>query len=387
MCGPCEDGQGNCNSDSDCADGLNCLADVGEFVGLPPETDVCVGAGTCTEKLGTYPYCSVCGPCAEGAGDCDSDSECETGFVCVDQVGPDFGFAWDVDVCLPLSEAECMEKLGDEDYCEVCGPCEEGQGDCNSDDECVEGLFCVNNVGDEYGFDVTVDVCLIRGADECAGLAGDWDYCRFCGPCEENEGDCDSDAECQVGLTCVDDIGEDFGLDPGVDICQVNEECPDLLGDNSYCSVCGPCGEGQGDCDNDNECAEGLICVNNIGSEFGWSWESDVCLKPTQDTCPIPVGHYDYCALCGPCTEGEGDCDSDFECESELFCRQNIGALLERLKGVSDDDWEIIVINDCSDDRTPDICRENGVKVLSHPYRMGNGASIKSGMRNAKGDI
>ena len=66
---------------------------------------------------------------------------------------------------------------------------------------------------------------------------------------------------------------------------------------------------------------------------------------------------------------------------------ENIGALLERLKGVADDDWEIIVINDCSDDRTPDICLEKGVKVVSHPYRIGNGASIKTGMRSAMGEI
>ncbi len=66
---------------------------------------------------------------------------------------------------------------------------------------------------------------------------------------------------------------------------------------------------------------------------------------------------------------------------------ENIGALLKRLKGVASDDWEIIVINDCSEDRTPDICLEYDVKVVSHPYRMGNGASIKTGMRNAVGEI
>ncbi len=66
---------------------------------------------------------------------------------------------------------------------------------------------------------------------------------------------------------------------------------------------------------------------------------------------------------------------------------ENIGALLKRLKGVASDDWEIIVVNDCSDDRTPDICLESDVKVVSHPYRMGNGASIKTGMRNAVGEI
>ena len=37
---------------------------------------------------------------------------------------------------------------------------------------------------------------------------------------------------------------------------------------------------------------------------------------------------------------------------------------------------EIIVIDDCSTDDTKEICQENKVKVISHPYTMGNGAAI-----------
>ncbi len=36
--------------------------------------------------------------------------------------------------------------------------------------------------------------------------------------------------------------------------------------------------------------------------------------------CPHPVGHADYCRDCGPCAEGEGDCDGDGECQSGLYC-------------------------------------------------------------------
>lgn len=48
---------------------------------------------------------------------------------------------------------------------------------------------------------------------------------------------------------------------------------------------------------------------------------------------------------------------------------------------------EIIVVNDGSTDNTADICRENGVKLITHPYSMGNGAAVKSGARAASGDI
>ena len=48
---------------------------------------------------------------------------------------------------------------------------------------------------------------------------------------------------------------------------------------------------------------------------------------------------------------------------------------------------EIIVVDDGSSDNTVDICHQNQVKVVSHVYSMGNGAAIKTGARNAEGNI
>ena len=50
-------------------------------------------------------------------------------------------------------------------------------------------------------------------------------------------------------------------------------------------------------------------------------------------------------------------------------------------------DYEIIVINDSSADDTEKIALQSGVKVISHPYNMGNGAAIKTGIRNCNGDL
>lgn len=48
---------------------------------------------------------------------------------------------------------------------------------------------------------------------------------------------------------------------------------------------------------------------------------------------------------------------------------------------------EIVVVNDGSTDATKDIAEQAGATVVTHPYSKGNGAAIKTGARQARGDV
>ena len=63
-----------------------------------------------------------------------------------------------------------------------------------------------------------------------------------------------------------------------------------------------------------------------------------------------------------------------------------LSLLLPKLKA-GYPDAEILVINDGSTDNTVGICNKSKVGVISHPESKGNGAAIKTGARNAQGDI
>lgn len=49
--------------------------------------------------------------------------------------------------------------------------------------------------------------------------------------------------------------------------------------------------------------------------------------------------------------------------------------------------YEIIVVDDASTDKTAEIAKEKGVRVIKQPVNRGSGASRKMGIRNARGEI
>jgi len=64
---------------------------------------------------------------------------------------------------------------------------------------------------------------------------------------------------------------------------------------------------------------------------------------------------------------------------------QSIGNTIARIKELYPE-FEVLVVDDGSTDNTLRVAMDAGANVWPHPYNIGNGAAIKSGLRIAKGE-
>jgi len=56
------------------------------------------------------------------------------------------------------------------------------------------------------------------------------------------------------------------------------------------------------------------------------------------------------------------------------------------LKEIGDEHSEVIIVDDCSQDRTRELAEAAGARVISHPHNAGYGRSLKDGITAAKND-
>jgi hypothetical protein len=273
--GTCGESEGDCDSNAECETGLVCKADVGADYGFRAIVDVCITPETpAITDPGGNSFC-VGNQCGVGEGDCDSNSECQAGLVCASDVGANYGFRAIVDVCEVPTTPSPLDPGGNS-FC-VGNQCGVGEGDCDSNSECAAGLVCSSDVGANYGFRAIVDVCEVPSTPSVDALGGD----SFClgDKCGIGEGDCDSDSECQAGLTCSTDVGTKYGFRAIVDVCEAPQVLPTEIGGDSFC-VGTQCAAGEGDCDSDNECQAGLVCATDVGANYGFRQIVDVCEAP-----------------------------------------------------------------------------------------------------------
>ena len=190
----CNAGEGHCQSHDQCQSGLVCgTQNCGST--YPSDYNCCMTP--------TLDYCQT-NPCNEGEGDCDADDDCQSGLVCgIDNCG----WYW------PQGYDCCMTPSLN--YCSPSSKCGEGIGHCDSHAECEEGLACgTNNCGASWpnGY----NCCYTPQCHNSDSPA--WDCCQVDSKCGQGLGDCDSDDECENGLVCkADSCGSDWP--EGYDCC------------------------------------------------------------------------------------------------------------------------------------------------------------------------
>jgi Beta-propeller repeat len=165
-----------CSSSEDATDGEENLGELEQMA----------RKGSAGAMNGQADYCwNTSNPaqlCALGEGDCDADAQCAAPNVCVRNKGPNFGFLGDV--CAP---AHCGNKIKDGNETQIdCG------GSCGTNCPAVcQNLPANGQIG--------------RCTTDC--------------PCAAGFGDCDTNAQCATGNSCVLDIGGFYGFAYGTDMC------------------------------------------------------------------------------------------------------------------------------------------------------------------------
>lgn len=64
---------------------------------------------------------------------------------------------------------------------------------------------------------------------------------------------------------------------------------------------------------------------------------------------------------------------------------RNLRGVLDQIRALDLREAEVIVVDDGSTDGSGEVARAAGVLVVRHPYNIGNGAAIKSGIRASRG--
>jgi hypothetical protein len=122
----------------------------------------------------------------------------------------------------------------------------------STDKTAVETAWCAVGVGS----------CPSTGGGCHSGSPGGATYCSSSCPCDDGFGDCDSNAECASGTTCVNDVGPNYGWASWVDVCEGSAPDP-----NSCVGNCG--GQAPGGCWCDSSCASYGDCCSDKVSVCG----------------------------------------------------------------------------------------------------------------------
>ncbi len=356
MFGEVEFTVGDCDIyEKECSYDYECWEYFEEMGGEMPMID-CEGDFACVEG-----YCEWI--CMEYPEYCESDYDCPEGYFCDFM---DYGYP----------EGDCWVDEAGEEHCddimpEMIGVCEprEWEEYCESDADCPEGFMCMiedwgNTDPDDFKEDCWINE---NGEETCIPETGMPPYYGYCVPAEEPM-TCQTDQEC-------------WHYDYPHPECEGDWECV-----NNMCEW--SCGQGQYECDSDQDCPEGQYCEfyeecwdedGSWGDCFGGSMcvpyeePPSECMEDTD--CPEgyfcalldcynetdPEGNATDCypyGVCMPREEPPAECVSDDECPEGFFCDNwdpnGMGHCVEQWQGECNEDSQ------CPEDMFCNIMCGNG---------------------------
>merc|ERR1712179_891623 len=123
--------------------------------------------------------CSSSAPCAVGKGDCDNHNECQGALLCGHNNCREFDQSahFQADCCVDPTTGGTGGPA-DGNFCTTNNKCREKQGDCDNDSECESGLICGDNNCRKWhpGASKNADCCE-RGEGTCTAYWY-WFSCR-----------------------------------------------------------------------------------------------------------------------------------------------------------------------------------------------------------------
>ena len=184
-------------------------------------------------------------------------------------------------------------------------------GDCDSSEDCQEGLVCYHRDIDDADDTVPVPGC---SESENPHIHTTNSVCvtpdnlprhavSRTAPVRRNllslcRGDCDSDSDCNGNLVCQQrDRGQSVSGCSGKDLRTTRDYC---VRPSSSSGSSGRLGQCEGDCDSDSDCEGNLVCLQRnaydripSGCRGSLSWKTDYCVRPSNNNDGRQTGNTD----------------------------------------------------------------------------------------------
>jgi len=260
-----------------------------------------------TRPLWDWSYCTNSCPCAAGEGDCDYNSQCQSGLECAMDVGPNYGQGSTMDVCQVATPKGTIQVNSSPNYATIYidnvykgGTGYPGKKTLSNVNIGSRNVRVTKYNYNDYnqtvnvlqGQTTNVNAQLVQKSLGSIKVTSNVSYANVY---------IDNIYKGSTGYTGIRTFSNiDIGSrnirvtktsysthTQTVNVLQsqttnvIANLALDCSGGTpwswSYCTSTCPCSNGMGDCDSNSHCQTGTTCKHNVGTSYGQSWDMDVC--------------------------------------------------------------------------------------------------------------